>query len=86
MNILNAALKVLPIKRTVSFDTLTVFGRSVKVYKRQRKLRTEVTNGPCFRGVHVGLVSMYVAKKSKGKTFLISSDRGVMTVNNSVSI
>ena len=80
MNILNIALKVLPINKAMTAKPIRLFGRSCHTYVRIKKMRTEVTNGPCFRGIHVGLTSFYIAKKTKGSVFLISSDKGVKTV------
>ena len=81
MNILDLALKVLPIYEASEVKPTRLFGRSCHTYVRVKKMRTEVTNGPCFRGIHIGLTSFYIAKKVEGSVFLISSDKGVKTVS-----
>jgi len=52
--------------------------------KRTYKTRYEVSNGPCYVGVHVGLRSFYVAKpKSRvSDTHLkaIRDDKGLVTI------
>ena len=80
MNILNLALKVLPINKSSEAMPTRLFGRSCHTYVRVKKMRTEITDGPCFRGIHVGLTSFYIAKKVEGSVFNISSDKGVQTV------
>jgi hypothetical protein len=81
MNILDLALKVLPIAGSAKPTPPRLFGRYCHTYVRQVKMRNEITNGPCFRGIHVGLTSFYIAKKVKGSVFHISSEKGVKTVS-----
>ena len=85
MNILNLALKVLPLKSDTSDGRQTLFGRACITRYRAYKHRTEITDGPCFRGVHLGLTSFYIAKKvsrlSSSSLAHINDDKGIVTVS-----
>ena len=85
MNILDLALKVLPLKQGITDHQATLFGRACITRYRMYKHRTEITDGPCFRGVHLGLTSFYVAKKvsrfDSSSLAGIKDDKGVVTVS-----
>jgi|TARA_R110000803_G_scaffold100241_1_gene168345 hypothetical protein len=85
MNILDLALKALPLKQGTTDHQATLFGRACITRYRMYKHRTEITDGPCFRGVHLGLTSFYVAKKvsrfDSSSLAGIKDDKGVVTVS-----